>query len=240
MKRKICLILAILMLLTVVFGTSACKKNDEGETGETTVSTTTGGDGGAEDNSLYADLPKANYNGYTFNILVSESDYAITTICPEDTTDSLNQAMFNRNSFVKDTLNINIVEESLEFPAFTKVQEEMRRLNTANTFTYDAVFNEAGYQTPLAQEGVYLAIDNYEQYLNLSKPWWFTDAMESLKIDGRTCELFGDFHLMFYDSIHAIVFNQNQLRDNKIAFPYDLVRSGDWTLEELKDKVATI
>ena len=141
MKRKICLILAILMLLTVVFGTSACKKNDEGETGETTVSTTTGGDGGAEDNSLYADLPKANYNGYTFNILVSESDYAITTICPEDTTDSLNQAMFNRNSFVKDTLNINIVEESLEFPAFTKVQEEMRRLNTANTFTYDAVFN---------------------------------------------------------------------------------------------------
>ncbi len=239
MKRKICLLLAVLMLLSVVFGASACKKKD-GEGEETTVSTTSAGGNGGDDAALYADLPTGNYQGYDFKILVAESDYAITTIVPTETTDSLNQAMFNRNSFVKETLNINITEVSRPVPAFNTVQQEIRNLNSSNTFEYGAVFNEAGFQTPLAQEGVYLAVDDYEEYLNLSKPWWFTDAMDSLKIDGRTCELLGDFHLMYYDSIYGMAFNQNQLRDNKIEFPYDLVREGKWTIAELKTMVSTI
>lgn len=230
------------MILTATLGLTSCKKNGEdGE--ETTVSTTLADDGGAseDDSELYKDLPNADYKGYEFNILVSESNYAITTMVPtEEEKDSLSMAMFNRNSFVKDSLKINIVETSLPYPAFTKVQDEMRKLNNSNTYIYDVAINEAGFQTPLAQEGIYFALDDYEAYLDLDKPWWFTDAMETLKIDGRTCELFGDLHLMYYDSIHALAFNQNQFRDNKIEFPYDDVRAGTWMLEDLKTIVATI
>ena len=237
MKKKICLLLAILLLLSSVLVLSSCKKDGEGNgEDETTVSTTGGANG--EDDKLYERLPTGDFDGYTFTILNAQSDYALTTIVPTETEDSLSQAIVNRNAVVKERLNINIVEESIPHPAYKVIQEEVRKLNSSNSFAYDAVFNEVAYQTPLAQEGAYLAVEDYEAYIDLNNPWWFTDAMDSLKIDGMTCELFGDFHLMYYESIYGMAFNQKKLSESHIDFPYDLVREGKWTLSELKEMVS--
>ncbi|MBQ7383200.1 MAG: hypothetical protein IJV72_00220 [Clostridia bacterium] len=242
MKRKICLLLAMLLLLSAVLGLSSCKKDGEGDGGEeTTVSTTgNGGGDGVENSKLYERLPTGDYDGYTFTMLVAQSDYAITTMVPTETSESLNQAIFRRNSTVKERLNINIVEESRPVPAYNTVLSEVRKLNSTNDFAYDVVFNEVAYQTPLAQEGAYFAVDEYEAYIDLNNPWWFSDAMDSLKIGGRTCELFGDLHLMYYDSIYAFAFNQKMFMDSHIEFPYELVREGKWTMSEFKEILNTV
>ncbi len=237
MKRRICLLLALLMVLTAAFGLSSCKKDGEGE--ETTVSTTGGGAAGApgtkDDPTLYEDLPTGDYGGYEFKFLNNESGYANTTIVPTVTTDNLNQAMYNRNAFVKETLKINIKEVTL---GYQEAYDEMYQLASTGTFEYDASYNEVVFQTPLAQSGAYYSVEEYEEYLNFDKPWWFTDAMDSIRIDGRGFELFGDLQLMYYDSIWGMAFNQQILGDNHQEYPYDLVRSGDWTIDELKDIIA--
>ena len=239
MKKKICLLLALLMVMTTAFGLTSCKKDGEGE--ETTVSTTVGGGdatgdpGSKDDPTLYEDLPTGNYEGYTFTFLNNTSGYANTTIVPTVTFDSINQAMFQRNSFVKDKLKIDIKEISM---GYQEVSDEVRKLLNDPTPTYDAVYNEVVFQTPLAQSGAYYSVEECEDYLNFEKPWWFTDAMKSLQIDGRGFELFGDLQLMYYDSIWGMTFNQNILSDNKQAYPYELVRKGEWTIEALKDIVA--
>lgn len=239
MKKKLSLLLAILMLVSVAFGATSCNKDGEGEGGETTeatVVTTLAGD--EDDAKLYEDLPTGDFGGYVFNILNGQSNYAKTTLVPVETQDSLNAAMFNRNKFVEQELNVKIVEDSRPHPAYKTIQEEVRLLNSSNDFAYDIIYNELGYQTALAQEGAYFATDEYEMYLDFSKPWWLTDAMDSIKIDGRTCELFGEFHLMFYESIWAAAFNQKIFTEKKMDFPYDLVRSGDWTIGAFKELAA--
>lgn len=236
MKRKICLLLALLMIMTAAFSLTSCKKDGEGE--ETTVATTVGvggGDGGADDASLYEDLPTGNYEGYNFKFLNNISDYANTTIVPTDMSDSVSSAMYNRNAHVKDLLKINLEEVSM---SYSEAAEEMRKITNSNDFVYDAVYNEVVFQTPLAQNGAYYSVEEYEQYLNFEKPWWFTDAMDSIRIDGRGFELFGDLQLMYYDSIWGMTFNQKILSDNKQAYPYDLVREGKWTIDELKEIIA--
>ena len=233
MKRKLCLVLALLMLLSVTAIFASCdKKTDDGASTTVTTLPQGGQNGGPIDDShLYEDLPTGSYEGYNFQFLNNISDYAITTIVPEDTTDTVDAAIFARNSYVKEALGIELSEVR---QGYNEVKSTMASLTSSNDFEYDAVYNEVHLQTPLAQTGTYLEVGDLDSYLNLSKPWWFTDAMDSIAIDDNGFELFGDLQLMYYDSIWGMTFNQQDLIDNKQAFPYDLVRSGDWTLAELE------
>lgn len=233
MKRKICLLLALFMLMTSVFSLASCKKDGEGD--ETTVSTTGNVEGdhdSKDDPTLYEDLPVGDYKGYKFRILNNISNYANTTIVPTTTSDNLSSAMYNRNAYIKDLLKIDMEEIRMQ-PG--EAGTEINNLTRSGDFEYDIVYNEAQPQTVSAQGGAYYAVEDYEEYLKLSKPWWFTDAIKSLEIDERGFMLFSDMQLMYYDSIWAMTFNQQILSDNKQAFPYDLVREGEWTINALKE-----
>ena len=232
MKRKISLLLAVMMLLSVMVIFSSCG-NDNGDAAATTTVTTAPQNGGTSntEENIFEDVPTGSYGGYTFQFLNNTSNYAITTIVPNETTDTVDAAMFARNAYVKEKLAIDIIEVR---QTYDEVRSTMSSLTSSNDFEYDAVYNEVHLQTPLAQSGTYLEVDDLDSYINLSKPWWFTDAMESISIDGNGFELFGDLQLMYYDSIWGMTFNQQDFLDNKQSFPYDLVRSGDWTLEELE------
>ena len=230
MKRKICLILAVLMLLSTVALLSSCKGNGD-DTANTTVTTvpTSGGDG--IDTKLFEDLPTGSYEGYSFKFLNNISNYAITTIVPESTTDTVDAAIFARNSFVKEKLNIELEDIVMGYAA---VKSTIASLTSSNDFEYDAVYNEGYLQLSLVQSGAYLPTEDLEDYLNFEKPWWFTDAMDSISVDGKSFAIFSDIQLMYYDSIWGMTFNHQDLIDNKQTFPYDLVRSGDWTLAEME------
>ena len=113
MKRKICLLLAMLMILSAMTIFASCSK-DNGDGAATTVTTipqnNNGGQGGDDDAKLFEDLPEGSYDGYVFTFLNGTSNYAITTIVPEATTDTVDAALFARNSYVKEKLKVEIVE----------------------------------------------------------------------------------------------------------------------------------
>ena len=231
MKRKICLVLAMFMLLSVCAGLVSC--NDKANNGgsSTTVTTTADnkGNGTPNDPDLYADLPTGAYEGYEFKTLNGKVGYSIDTIVPEDTTDSLDAAIYARNAFVKEKLGITMTDLYSD-----GVENTMKSLTSSNDFEYDVVFNRVEFQIRIVPLGTYLPVDDYDKYLNFDKPWWFTDAMDSIKVDDRGFELFSDMHLAYYDSVWAMAFNHDDFTNNKQTFPYDLVRSGDWTIEELE------
>ena len=230
MKRKLCLTLAILMLLSVVAIFSSCNGNT-GDGVSTTVTTVPqGGEIVDDPNKIYEDLPTGNYDGYEMNFLNADSNF-IQTIVPEDTIDTVDAAIFARNSFVKEKLNVNF-KETNQSP--NNVKTTMSNLTSSNDFEYDAVFNTVYRQTPLAQSGTYISVEELDPSLNLNKPWWFKDVMDSIAVDGNSFEIFGDIHLYYYESIWGMVFNQQDFIDNKQTFPYDLVRSGNWTLAEME------
>ena len=228
MKRKICLLLALVMLLsTFVLLTSCDTSNDD--PAATTVTTLPDDSGGNGDPNLYEDVPTGSYEGYVFSFL--NNGTGMSALVPEETTETVDAAMFARNSFVKEKLGIDIAETQKGYAA---VRSTMASLTSSNDFEYDATFNEVYLQTPLAQMGTYIATEDYTDSINFDKPWWFKDTMDSFAIDGKGYELLGDLHLSCYEMIWGMTFNQQEFIDNKIAFPYDLVRSGNWTFAELE------
>ena len=231
MKRKICLVLAMLMIISSAAVLSSCNNKTVDGNESTTVTTLAdegnGGSGNGED--LYKDLPTGNYEGYEFKTLNAIVGYAINTIVPEDTTDSLDAAIYARNAYVKESLNITMTDELT-----SGISGILTALASSGDFEYDVAFHRADSQAGYAQKGVYLQTNEYEEYLDLSKPWWFTDAMDSLVIDNTGYLLFSDMHLCYYDSIWTMMFNHDDFINNKLDFPYELVRSGNWTVEELE------
>ena len=231
MKRKLCLLLALLMMLSVAATFASCVKS-EGDPSATTVTTLPqGGDAGNGGVDLFADLPTGNYEGYTFQFLNNASNFAITTIVPEDTADSLDAAIFARNAVVKEKLNVDIVDQRV---SYAEVSSTVRSLTSSNDFEFDAVYNEVYFQTSLAQIGAYLPVSDLTDDINFDKPWWFAEVMDNIAIDDNGFEMFTDIQLMYYDSICGMVFNHQDFIDNKITFPYDMVRAGDWTIEEME------
>ena len=242
--------LAFLIVFSSIFSLMSCDGDNENEN-ETTVSTTTsttesttaattaattgGGNQKPNPTDLYEDVPVGNYNGYVFKILNNISAYACTTIVPTVTEDSVNQAMFLRNSCIKDKLGINVIEERMPY---NDIITEVQKINSGGDFIYDVVYNEVHCQATAIQSGAYHSVDVYDEYLNLSKPWWFTDAMESLEINGKGFELLGDLQLGYYDSVWAMAFNNEILLDKGQPYPYELVRKGEWTIDALKNIIS--
>ena len=221
----------MILSAAVVFTSCNNSANDPASTTVTTLPSGGGNGGGVSEADLFEDLPSGSYEGYNFQFLNNNSNYAITTIVPESTTDTVDAAMFARNAFVKEKLGIEITDIRMDYAI---VKGTMQSLTSSNDFEYDAVYNEGYLQTSLSQKGTYFSVEELESGINLSKPWWFSEAMESISVDGKNFELFSDIQLMYYDSIWGMTFSHQDLLDNKQTFPYDLVRSGAWTFEELE------
>ena len=156
MKRKICLILAVLMLLSTVALLSSCKDKGD-DPAATTVTTVPQGGVDDKDAKLFEDLPTGSYEGYSFKFLNNISNYAITTIVPESTTDTVDAAIFARNSFVKEKLNIELEDIVM---GYAEVKSTIASLTSSNDFEYDAVYNEGYLQLSLVQSGAYLSTDD--------------------------------------------------------------------------------
>lgn len=143
MKRKICLFLAILMILTVTAGLSSCNNEKQDGAASTTVTTLpSGGESPVDDPKLYEDLPTGSYENYEFHILNNcgvGDDESLSIMVPENTIDTVHAAVYARNSFVKEKLNIGLIETRMKY---SEIKSTMQSLTGSNDFEYDVVFNE--------------------------------------------------------------------------------------------------
>ena len=237
MKRKICIILAVLMLLSMVALFSSCGDKNTDGAANTTVTTLPGGDGEDLEAKLYEDLPTERYEGYDFKSLTRELHYeSITTFVPEDgSQNTVDIALFKRNSYVKELLGINIID------TYTRdVNTPIKAITSSNDYEYDIVFDRTDAMTTHAIAGAFCRVDEYENLLNFNKPWWFKDAMDDVSIDGNTFFTFGDINVGYYEAIYTVGFNKAHLIDNRQTLPYDLAREGKWTIEEFEKLIKNI
>lgn len=242
MKRRICFILAVAMLLSSVALFSSCNNGNADDSASTTVTTLPGGNnsgGNNEDDEakLYEDLPTGDYEGFDFKTLTRQLHYeSISTFVPEDgSQNTVDAALFARNSYVKETLNINIVDNYT-----TATGSIVNAISSAGDYEYDVIFDRADGMGSYAKAGAILGVDEYADKLNFNKPWWAKEAMDDISIDGKVFQLFGDINVGYYEATYVIGFNKDHLIDNKQAMPYDIVRAGKWTIGEFEKLIKNI
>ena len=169
----------------------------------------------------------------TFTILTnSTSAYEFNV--KSETGDIVDDAVFKKESMVEEYLGIEI--ELIHESGLWKTRAAFNAKNT-NAYatgddTYDLVNNMLVCTLPLAQQGVFVNV-NELQYTNFDQPWYITDMTENYGIKGKLYGILSDHSLSLYKDLSVIFFNatifENQKSDVNL---YDLVRKNEWTLDK--------
>ena len=235
-KKWMTLLLAAAMLT----GMTACG-GTEADTTETTPAETTDTslqtDAAETDPAERDDLPTDNmdYESYTFTIMSSDfPDAAIAWRVDDIYTEELNgerinDAVFERNLAMTDRFGVIVAQNLVNRDT---ALSEFKQLVTAGDDAFDLFQYGAMNQCSLAAEGYLLNMANMD-YINFEKAWWDRSAMDGITVGGRIYQAFGDNSLNGKKATLVVLFNKALAEDAGLPDLYDVVKEGDWTLDQL-------
>ena len=177
-----------------------------------------------------------DYGGYEFRFLVpvvyqGESGDFNEVCVEEENGETLNDAVYRRNRIVEELLNVKIT--TIVGTTWHEMPTSVKTSVQAGSDDFDAI--AGAYQPSIAFAGCLENLYNVPG-IDLSKPWWDGRMIESLSYKkSKLYYISGD--MGYYDKygIACILFNKRLFADNGLEYPYDKVRSGNWTLDEFSE-----
>ncbi|MBQ2707598.1 MAG: hypothetical protein IJF67_04980 [Clostridia bacterium] len=218
--------LSVLLLISMLTALSC----GEGVTEDTIADTAAGTTTAAPETAEYT-VPDVNYNGAEFVILDQDSTSNTNWIClkyhtisaEEETGEPINDAQYQSLRKTEEELNVKI---NCFMPG-SRLQT-VRNSVLAQDDEYDLVTTTAA-GTLASEPGLVVDLASIDT-LNLAASWWQQNAVEAFTINGKLKVLIGDITPYTYFSPIIFFFNKQVVDEFKLENPYELVRSGDWTL----------
>ncbi len=238
-QRKLSLILAALLAcsaLTACAGDGTDKETSPASTtaaGDITAPETTQ----SEQERLLSELPTGDFTGKTFNILNVTVGWADTQFSTSDLTgETYNDALYERDRMVKEKLGIEIVETR---DSAGNIDTAVAKTAMAQDGAYQAVINQMGRVGSYAQNNYAADMSTYSA-LQLDKPWWNSEMIETFNFGTKTPVLFGDFHIGWATSHYIIGFSKSLITDNNLEDPYALIEKNEWTWDKMYEMMNTV
>lgn len=232
-----------LLLLGALCANLVCACGDTGtKPNETTASPsdTSGSDTTAEE-YVY---PDKTYDGYEFRVFNIHKMWECYMNLDLDTLtgDVVDDAVYNRNRLVEQKLDIKLKEIAVEYPGWGNIPGLINTIQQsimANDDEYDAAYLPIKFSPSIITEG-YLVDLNTIPELQLDREWWDTKLNSSLEIKNKLYAATSPLHLMSLDLTWELFFNKSIFDNNKLDYPYELVRNGEWTLDKMNEYVSAI
>ena len=230
MKKTIALLLAILMLLPLVV---SCSQNDEEDTSDAVT---------MEDDGLQMSdkIRGLSFDGEDINIwqttkASNAAEYYYDMNGSVENGDFISLKLYERNSTVKDYLNINLnfVDTGSESK---NAAEDIRPLLQAGAEEFDAYQLVQHNGIALVIEGWFKNLDD-AKYLDFEGKWWMKSYMDTAKINGHNYIMAGDIGIDMISCAGAIFVNKDMLAryygDEAYENLRTMVLEGTWTIDEL-------
>jgi hypothetical protein len=188
----------------------------------------------ASEQKILPELPEADYEGHTFNILTFgvASSYQWENIDLSSEGESgevIGDAVYKRNIAVEEKYNIKIKEIHLYDSNFGSA---LKKEIGAGTSEYDLVSPRLIDSASYIQSGYFLNLFKAPN-LDLTKPWYNQQGIKEMSIDRKLFIVLSDTLLSGNDATSIIVFNKKLIRDYGLDDPYAQVRAGKWTIDKL-------
>ena len=234
MKHIILLITLAAVILTMI----SC---GAGESGGTNAPETGKSDGTqtedtaeTEPPAILPDLPEADYEGYNFRAYVPTPNvWASCTFNIEEVTgDTVNDAIYERNRTIEEEFNVILTETDIG--PYDKLENIFKQSVSAGTDDFDICVQIDRYAFGLATGGYVLSADNLP-YIDLTKPWYMHDVMNSMSLGGRIFIIESNENMSLYECTDVLFFNKKIINDLGLDVPYDLVNNGTWTYDKFFD-----
>ena len=243
-KRILAALLAGLMLLSSL---ASCSEKAAEETGtqpgttdteaapagadETTADTAETTDGliGIDVTYNWKDGVDANtYGGIDFTILngCTASWYSYREITTQETTgEPVNDAIYERTQRTNEFLDVNVLEHQV-----SDSTTELKNAVKAGTDDFGLALCTLMNSFAVAMEGNVYDLNTVEG-LHLDQAWWDQNANEDLAVNNKLYFTTGSFDTTRFDSIRALYFNQQLIKDYGLTNPYELVENNEWTID---------
>lgn len=227
-------ILVLLLVFSFIFTsfTSCLKDNDKSEVSDEV----------SQGTIMVPHLGKANYKGKELRVLAThkDSEYGEAQIAPdEQNTEPVNDAVFNRNQLLEREYGFKIVCEYSD--AHNALVDRVRQDIDAGSINYDVIASGSSALSSLATAGYLSDLRTLEgSHLKLDENWWDTKINDDLSIAHQLFFATGDIFVLDDEFTCVTYFNKDLISDNELENPYDLVLSGDWTLDKMYEMIKKV
>ncbi len=252
MKKYLMKTLALfLALVTLLPAAIACAKTDGGDesstpAGNNEVATTTEPipeteNPYDEEGYLKDRIPDSlNYGGEVVDILYW-SNAKNVEYTAEDDGDSINASIYYRNLAVEDRLGItfNWIGEKGDYGQRADFNNIIAS-DLSGDCMYDII---SAYSTTIAMAATYgyaLDLMEYSDKLDLNMPWWGADLTDMATINDKLYFATGDISTNYLLRMYGTFFNKELITNYSLENPYDLVDSGDWTIDKFISLASTM
>lgn len=234
MKKATRLIAVLMMLCLICCSFASC--NGSGE-----ESDNSGNKGKTDTNELFAGLPEKDYNNEEVTFLVpgdSFSSYKSCEIMPQESSPLiLNEKVSARNELVENRFGVKINE--IRSQNNESLLQLIRTETLSTGGTYDIVMPYIPDAASLALENAFYELGELK-YFDLDKACWDQNARSALSINHKNYFATGDISLLTLACTHAIVFNKDMIKEYSMEDPYELVNSGKWTIDKLREMATKV
>lgn len=228
--------LAALLLLPAL---AACAK-ENGGTPETTPSATSSAEvtTAPEEETPRLAFAQENNGGKKFHILTcTEADYEYRA--EEETGERVNDAVYARNRAVEDYLGIelDVIYESGAWANRAAYNAIITNSIAAGDHAHDFVTGMISCIQPIASTQLFWNLFEVPN-LDMDNEWWVSSMQQELALNGKLFGIIGDTCLSMYKGLSVILFNKQLIENNHMENPYELVRTGKWTLDKYLEQTA--
>ncbi len=241
-KRTFCLLLAILAAAPA-FG--SCGQSGSGEeqntasvqTTEAVREETTEVDPRAE----YASVapPVEDLGGYAYRMSVTKDQELVFNQVAydseEESGDTLNDAIYKRNTAVEDAYNVDI---SL-IPLADTNATVRKNIQAADDFADIVFILSIAEGMTLAQSGCFWDLKTIPE-LNLAQPWWDQRIQDNMTIYDSLYMITGDIQIRDELREMSVLYNKHVYEQYDYPDPYEFVANGTWTWEQMSSMVREV
>lgn len=241
-KRKLSLVLALIMLLSSLASCASGKESDgDDKSAGQDGANSAGGSSQSESDETETEteeviddgLGNPDLGGYDFRIFSvywGDDDGAHRMIYDEVTGNAVNDELNKAKNYIENRFRVKLNVVSGGDAGQTK--DATANAIKAGSPDFDITVGHDSSTFALAQEGLFRDMKSVEQF-DFSKPWWPDGTVENLSIANR---LYCASNYMSYLGLHwtrAVMVNKDLAADLNLDVPYDKVREGKWTLDEM-------
>jgi len=186
-----------------------------------------------DDGYINDDLPEVKYDGYNFNILSCyfyNRDSANLMMFDEMTGDPVNDVLFEAKCNVEDRFDVSVTWTN--GGGTTDCSAAFRNSVNAQDKSFDLSIGNDTETAKLTTEGLALNLFEVDAF-NIEKPWWPENTVSGLSIGDK---LYCASTYLTYLGLHwtrILTVNKDAMADLNMEIPYDMVREGTWTLDQL-------
>lgn len=145
----------------------------------------------------------------------------------------LNDAVYNRNRKIESKLNCAFEETNLEVSDDpNNINLHLKDIILAGDDAYDVAYASIYSMPAMVTDGYFMNLRDVDG-LHLNDAWWDSVVAENATLADALYFVTSPMHLMPYDGAWALFFNETIMEKNDLEKPYDLVRQGKWTYDQL-------